>query len=190
MEIIKNNDLDFSFTAEKRLEDIGLELSDLDLLGQSRDEIINNIKGNFDFVKPENSMTVERYLTDDEISEARENVLDIVENKLPEFEAKLEEAKAEASRLVNDAKGMLNSYIAQYKDIAKYVKLGVDDVKIDAKDIFRIAYNGYFVYLLVLESGLKVVKIIQIPENELEKWPNQLDQDRANLFFGKLKDVR
>lgn len=173
----------FEFTAVDKIEEIGLTQENFEIFGKTKDEIVRNIKENFDFVKPEHDITVQRFLTEDEINEARENILDIVENRLPEYEAKYNEAKALAAEIINEAKGLLNSYISQYKEIAKYVRLGTDEVKLQAKDIFRIAFNGFFIYLLVLENSVKVVKIVQIPENELEKWPNQIDLERSKKFF-------
>lgn len=176
---------DYDFKASEKLTLTGLGFDDLAKLGCDSVEVINNIKNNFDNVKPDKAMIVERLLTDNEIKEARNCVLEIIEEKLPEHEAKLNEAKAKAAEMVKEAKELYYSYVAQYKEIAKYVKTGVDEVKIDPENIFRISYGGYFIYLLATDSGAKAIKVKEMTAEEIEGWPSKVEAEKTKEFFKK-----
>lgn len=191
MEIIKDEQLEqFEFKAESHLEKVGLTLEDLNQFGKSESEIIQTIKDNFEFAKPENSLEVKRLLTFQEITEARSENLDIIENILPDQENQFAQIELEAKQMIADGKALLNSYRNQSKELAKYVRNGDEDIHIDSKNVYRIAVNGYFCYLLVLENSAKVVKVSKIADSELEKWYNESDQNKSEIFFNKLKAAK
>jgi len=184
MEIIKNENLAFyTFEAEKELEKAGLTAEYLALLGSTNAEIEANIKANFEFSKPESKLTVERLLTENEIAEARAQNLDIIENIIPEKEAELMQVELQAKEMVRTAKSLYNSYIAQSKELATYVRSGVEEVNIDPQNVFRIIYNGFYLWLLVLDNDVKIVKVRNVPEDELNKWYNSSDADKSRIFF-------
>ena len=191
MDVIKNESLkNFTFEAEDHLEKIELTKADLLLLGSSDEEIIEAIKQNFEFAKTESNLHVQRFLTDEEIEVARVDNLNIVENELPDQEEAFALVEMEAKQMIREGRALLNSYRDQSRQLAKYVRNGKEEVNIDSKDVYRIALNGYFVHLLIIEGTAKPVKISKIPESELEKWYTESDALKSKMFFDGVKEAK
>lgn len=191
MEVLKNESIkEFKFEAEEHLEKIELTKEDLNLLGSTDEEIIETIKQNFEFAKPENNLEVQRFLTESEIEKARGENLHIVENELPDQEAAFLIVEMAAKESIRDAKALLNSYRNQSRELAKYVRNWKEDVHIDSKNVYRIALNGYFVYLLIIDGTVKPVKISKIPESELGKWYTESDALKSKMFFEQVKEAK
>jgi len=188
----------FTFEAENEIEEkTGLKKIDLYMLGETNEEIIETIKDNFDYVQVERRMDAKRFLTDDEINEARSRNLEIIENILPDEKDIFADVEMKAKKEIREAKAVVNSFITESETLGKYVRNGFEDIIIKSKDVFRIVHKGYFIYLLIVDGSAlrdrnhltpeftRTVRHSDIPTLWLEEVDSSLPFKREKLLFVK-----
>ena len=121
------------------------------------------------------------------VYEGSEN-LNIIENILPREETKYLEIEAKLKQQIKDAKAEFESYKTQSKELARCVRENSQDVKIKAGDVYRIAHNGFFIYLTVNHGRAIPIKVEEIDSEDLQKWDNGVNQEKSQSFFNQNKE--
>lgn len=137
------------------------------------------------------AITVSRYMDNREKMEIRKDYNDILENKLPMLERELSTATSkfnEAKRELSDATEMVNATVSEAKSMAKEVKRGLVDMRLDDLFTSRIPYRGRYYYYTYMDKQLKLCAIRDIPEQEkTELWNQMASNDKMidDNFTGK-----
>lgn len=115
------------------------------------------------------SLTCARHMDNFEKTEIRKEYNDILENRLPLFEKELSIAAsklAEAKKDVAEKTEMVDAAISQSKILAKDVKRGLVDMKLDDLYTARVPFKGRYYFYTYLDGELRLCAIRDIPEHE------------------------
>jgi hypothetical protein len=115
------------------------------------------------------AITVARHMDTREKTEIRREYNDLLENILPSKEKELSEATTvfnEAKRKLSDATEMVNATLSEAKALAKEVKRGLIDMKLDDLFTTRIPYRGRYYFFTYIDKQLKLCAIKDIPDYE------------------------
>jgi hypothetical protein len=122
-----------------------------------------------DFTAINQAITVARHMDFKEKMEIRKEYSEILENKLPIYEKELSAATSEfndAKRKLSDATEMVNATVSEAKSMAKEVKRGLVDMRLDDLFTSRIPYRGRYYFFTYIDKQLKLCAIKDIPEHE------------------------
>lgn len=115
------------------------------------------------------AVTVNRHLDVFEKSEMRKEVTDLLENILPRHEKDWSIAAqelAEAKKKEKAATEAVEFVTNQAKEIARGVKRGTKEIKLDDLFTYRIPYKGRYYFYTYIDKELKLCRISDIPEHE------------------------
>lgn len=133
------------------------------------------------FTSINQAMTVARHMDQREKQEIRKEYTEILENKLPVYEREMSIAAAEfsdAKKKLADATEMVSATISEAKSLAKEVKRGLVDIRLDDLFTSRIPYKGRYYFFTYIDKRLKLCAIRDIPEHEKgEIWNSMAKND-------------
>lgn len=116
-----------------------------------------------------------------EKQDIRKEYTEILENKLPVYEREMSIAAAEfsdAKKKLADATEMVSATISEAKSLAKEVKRGLVDMRLDDLFTSRIPYKGRYYFFTYIDRQLKLCAIRDIPESEKgEIWNSMAKND-------------
>jgi uncharacterized glyoxalase superfamily protein PhnB len=115
------------------------------------------------------SLTVSRHMDNKEKVEIRKEYNELLENKLPIYERELSVATSafnEAKTTRDNAQEMVNATVSEAKALAKEVKRGLVDMRLDELFTARIPYKGRYYFFTYMDKQLKLCAIRDIPEHE------------------------
>lgn len=133
------------------------------------------------FTSINQALTVARHMDQKEKQEIRKEYTEILENKLPVYEKEMSIAAAEfsdAKKKLADASEMVSATISEAKSLAKEVKRGLVDMRLDDLFTSRIPYKGRYYFFTYMDKQLKLCAIRDIPESEKgEIWNSMAKND-------------
>jgi hypothetical protein len=131
------------------------------------------------------SITAQRHMDAFEKRQIRESYQEVLEDTLPKLEREYSIALGklnEAKRLEKEASEMMNAAITEAKLLAKQVKAGLVDMKLDELATFRIPYKDKYYFYTFIDNHLKLCAVRDIYESEKkELWTAGVDNSK--LFF-------
>ena len=158
----------------------------------SADEAAKFLGGNLTAINQ--AITVARHMDQREKTEIRKEYDEILENILPVREK--EQASAtlvfnDAKKKLADATEMVNATISEVKALAKEVKRGLVDMKLDDMFTSRIPYKGRYYFFTYIDKQLKLCAIKDIPEHEKSEIWNVMasNEEFIDTNFGKNVEV-
>lgn len=127
-------------------------------------------------------MTVNRHMDNFEKKEIRERYHNVLENILPKLEqdhsVKTQELN-EAKREEKEALERENAALTEVKILAKEVKRGVKEMRLDDNYTYRVPFKGKYYYYTYMDSVIKLCAIRDIPESEkTEIWNAMAENEK------------
>jgi len=133
------------------------------------------------FTSINQALTVARHMDQREKQDIRKEYTEILENKLPVYEREMSIAAAEfsdAKKKLSDATEMVSATISEAKSLAKEVKRGLVDIRLDDLFTSRIPYKGRYYFFTYIDKQLELCAIRDIPEHEKgEIWNSMAKND-------------
>ncbi len=133
------------------------------------------------FTSINQALTVARHMDQREKQDIRKEYTEILENKLPVYEREMSIAAAEfsdAKKKLSDATEMVSATISEAKSLAKEVKRGLVDIRLDDLFTSRIPYKGRYYFFTYIDKQLRLCAIRDIPEREKgEIWNSMAKND-------------
>ena len=136
------------------------------------------------------SLTVNRHMDSFEKREIREQYHDLLENTLPRLEqdhfAKAQEL-SEVKREEKEASERENASITEAKLLAKEVKRGTKEMRLDDVYTYRVPFQGRYYFYTYMDKVMKLCATKEIPEHEkTEIWNAMAENDKfINDNFGE-----
>ncbi len=121
------------------------------------------------FVAVGEKVTGLRFLDPIEIENLRKDYSELLEHQLPILEKELQEAKTEferAKRKLQEAQEMVSANMLKVKALAHEVRKGNTPIDLDEKYTWGIAVNNHYFYYTYVDKQIKLVKVVEIPDNE------------------------
>lgn len=143
------------------------------------------------FVTENHALTVDRIMDHVEKAEIRKKVNNILEDLLPVLEEdvlKKSVAFKEAKKELDNALTHVANYELEAKALAKVVKAGVVEMKLDQKFTWRIPYKGIFYYYTFIDKEMRLVKISEMSPKERQELFNQAKINEDYFDHGILKN--
>lgn len=142
------------------------------------------------------SITVKRHMDSVEKREIREQYHDLLENTLPKLEqehAIMTQELNEAKKAEKQAADMENAAITEAKLLAKEVKRGTKEMRLDDVYTYRVPYKGRYHFYTYMDGVIKLCAIKDIPEHDKsEIWNAMAENDKFiedNWGDGCITDV-
>lgn len=131
-----------------------------------------------------------RHYTDEEIHNFREEILEVVENELPEAKILLADKEYELSLAKKQKELALESVGAlrtKVDDLAAEIKEGKTTIEIPSNRTYRVPYKGkYYFYVWQDNGDCVLAKVLDVPEHEKAEIFNNTDKNDS--FFENLKN--
>lgn len=115
------------------------------------------------------ALTVSRYMDMIEKNDIRHRYNDLLENILPH----LESLHSEAAKIFREAKEeekmaseRVNATVSEAKILAKDVKRGLKDMRVDDIYTHRVPFKGRYYFYTYIDKQLKLCRISDIPDHE------------------------
>jgi hypothetical protein len=143
------------------------------------------------FVTENHALTVDRVMDHVEKTEIRKKINNILEDLLPVLEEdvlKKSVAAKEAKKELDNALTHVANYDLEAKVLAKTVKAGVVEMKLDQKFTWRIPYKGTFYYYTFIDKEMRLVKISEMSPKERQELFNQAKINEDYFDHGILKN--
>lgn len=134
------------------------------------------------------AITVNRHMDTVEKNTIRQRYNDLLENILPRLEALHSEATTvlrEAKEEEKQAAERVSATLTEAKILAKDVKRGLKEMRLDDLFTHRIPFKGRYYYYTYIDKRLKLCRITDIPDHEKnEVWNVMTANDEAltNVF--------
>jgi hypothetical protein len=123
------------------------------------------------------ALTCNRHMDAKEKKDMREEYSDLLENIVPVYEKRWSEADlafTSAKKALKEAEENYNAEIAKTKELAQQVKRGLQEMDLDEKFTFRIAYMGRYYFYTWIDKELRLCLIRTILESEKQDLYNQM----------------
>lgn len=134
---------------------------------ETADEAQKFIMGNLTAVNQ--SLTVARHMDNFEKSELRNQYHDLLENQLPRYEREYSDKAQianEAKKEEKEASERVNATLTEAKILAKEVKRGTKEMRLDDMYTYRVPYHGKYYYYSYIDQQVRLVAIRDIQEHE------------------------
>lgn len=129
------------------------------------------------------AITVNRHMDTIEKNTIRQRYNDLLENILPRLEALHSEATTvlrEAKEEEKQAAERVSATLTEAKILAKDVKRGLKEMRLDDLFTHRIPFKGRYYYYTYIDKRLKLCRITDIPDHEKnEVWNVMTANDEA-----------
>lgn len=129
------------------------------------------------------AITVNRHMDTVEKNNIRQRYNDLLENILPRLEALHSEATTvlrEAKEDEKNASERVSATLTEAKILAKDVKRGLKEMRLDDLFTHRIPFKGRYYYYTYIDKRMKLCRITDIPDHEKnEVWNVMTANDEA-----------
>ena len=149
------------------------------------EDVIKKVNEYFNAEFP-NKEVASRYIDEFEKQNIREEYCQVVEEELPDAEKELLDAIDQAKRIKKEAEDSLLTVRNRIKELAARVTDGKEDFKLSAKNTFKIAIAGHYLYYSWVDGKVKLVKAEKVPDWDKDKLWAQEDRNRIGFkeLFG------
>lgn len=131
------------------------------------------------------ALTVSRFMDMLEKNQIRNRYNDLLENILP----RLETLHSEATTILREAKEeekmaseRVNATVSEAKILAKDVKRGLKDMRVDDLYTHRVPFKGRYYFYTYIDKQLKLCRISDIPDHEKNEIWNVMTANEEALI--------
>ncbi|WP_028376023.1 hypothetical protein [Leeuwenhoekiella sp. MAR_2009_132] len=133
-------------------------------------------------------LTTTRYMDDFELEQIRDEYSEELEDVLPRYKSdhmkKLEDLER-AKQVEKEAKEMVNASLNKIQQLAAEANERITEIDLDPSVTWEVPYDGKRYYYTLIDAELKLAKVREIPQFEIEDLLTSCDKNA--IYFDRLK---